>query len=267
MCQTVQVSDEGFVTAFRKMYDGRRPPDTIEAYGSFDGCRSWRRLSTVKVMPEHSNPPALVRLHDGRLCCAYGDRAAAEIRARYSDDNGWTWGQEIVVRDDFQGLPGDPDLGISADMGYVRMVQRPDGKLVCDVLLGDCSASPAAHRGVDLESMRSTNQHRARDLFVMSSYRKVGLMLPQGSARGLAASLVCLLVLEVLAVTPPPRAVAEDQQIETTTVFQLEEGNESRTGYRIPALAVTNAGTLLAFSERRVGLHDHAENDIVSPQQ
>lgn len=130
MCQTVEVSDEGFVTSFRKMYDGRKPPDTIEAYGSFDGCRSWRRLSTIKVMPKHSNPPALVRLHDGRLCCAYGDRAAGEIQARYSDDNGRTWGREIVVRDDFQELPGDPDVGLSADMGYVRMVQRPDGKLV-----------------------------------------------------------------------------------------------------------------------------------------
>ena len=34
-------------------------------------------------------------------------------------------------------------------------------------------------------------------------------------------------------------------------------------GYRIPSLLVTNKGTLIAFTERRLGLHDHAQNDIV----
>lgn len=34
-------------------------------------------------------------------------------------------------------------------------------------------------------------------------------------------------------------------------------------GYRIPSLLVTQRGTTLAFMERRLGLHDHAQNDIV----
>lgn len=34
-------------------------------------------------------------------------------------------------------------------------------------------------------------------------------------------------------------------------------------GYRIPSLLVTKRGSILAFSERRLGLHDHAQNDIV----
>ncbi|MEM7012694.1 MAG: sulfatase-like hydrolase/transferase, partial [Verrucomicrobiota bacterium] len=34
-------------------------------------------------------------------------------------------------------------------------------------------------------------------------------------------------------------------------------------GYRIPSVLVTKQGSVLAFSERRVGLHDHAQNDIV----
>ena len=34
-------------------------------------------------------------------------------------------------------------------------------------------------------------------------------------------------------------------------------------GYRIPVLSISQKGTLLAFCERRVGLHDHAQNDIV----
>lgn len=34
-------------------------------------------------------------------------------------------------------------------------------------------------------------------------------------------------------------------------------------GYRIPSLLVTSKGTTIAFTERRLGLHDHAQNDIV----
>ncbi len=34
-------------------------------------------------------------------------------------------------------------------------------------------------------------------------------------------------------------------------------------GYRIPSLLTTSQGTVLAFCERRLGLHDHAQNDIV----
>lgn len=37
----------------------------------------------------------------------------------------------------------------------------------------------------------------------------------------------------------------------------------TKYGYRIPSLLVTKKGSLLAFSERRLGLHDHAQNDIV----
>lgn len=48
-----------------------------------------------------------------------------------------------------------------------------------------------------------------------------------------------------------------------STVFQLSEENSVRTGYRIPALVVAADGSLCAFCERRVGLRDHAENDIV----
>lgn len=34
-------------------------------------------------------------------------------------------------------------------------------------------------------------------------------------------------------------------------------------GYRIPAIVKTKSGRVLAFCEQRVGLHDHAENDMV----
>ncbi|MEN8773563.1 MAG: sialidase family protein [Akkermansiaceae bacterium] len=34
-------------------------------------------------------------------------------------------------------------------------------------------------------------------------------------------------------------------------------------GYRIPSLLTTSKGSILAFCERRLGLHDHDQNDIV----
>lgn len=39
--------------------------------------------------------------------------------------------------------------------------------------------------------------------------------------------------------------------------------NAKTYGYRIPSLLVTQKNSLLAFTERRMGLHDHAQNDIV----
>ncbi len=42
------------------------------------------------------------------------------MRARLSKDNGRTWGEEIVLRDD----------GGCWDLGYPRTVQRKDGKIV-----------------------------------------------------------------------------------------------------------------------------------------
>ena len=61
---------------------------------------------------------------------------------------------------------------------------------------------------------------------------------------------------------------------EGTVVFEVRDIPESvpkeghgkdakKYGYRIPSLLTTTKGTVLAFCERRLGLHDHAQNDIV----
>ena len=132
MSQTVQLSENDFVLAYRKIYRGDEKRDEIEVYQSRDRCQTWQPISTVKVMQVHSNPPALLKLTDGRVCCVYGERHAGEIRGRYSDDQGTTWGPEFIIRDDFQAMANDPDSksGINADIGYPRLVQRTDGKLV-----------------------------------------------------------------------------------------------------------------------------------------
>ncbi len=52
------------------------------------------------------------------------------------------------------------------------------------------------------------------------------------------------------------------QSAEDIIVYKIGLG-DSQYGYRIPSLVTTREGTLLAFAERRVGLGDHAQNDIV----
>lgn len=132
MSQTIQLSENDFLLAYRKIYLDDKQADEIEVWRTRDRCKNWQAVSTVKVMKTHSNPPALLLLRDGRVCCVYGDRNVGEIRGRYSRDDGVLWGPEFIVRDDFQALAADTDTqtGLNADIGYPRLVQRTDGKLV-----------------------------------------------------------------------------------------------------------------------------------------
>jgi Neuraminidase (sialidase) len=60
-------------------------------------------------------------LKDGRLVLVFGYRDAPYgLRARVSSDEGKTWSNDIVIRDD----------GGMSDLGYPRTVVRPDGKLL-----------------------------------------------------------------------------------------------------------------------------------------
>jgi hypothetical protein len=125
MSSTVQLSENKFILTHRDIKIPRKPIEsTIDAYVSNDRCQSWRFLSTVKVIYHNSNPPALVKLKDGRLCCIYGDRDNLKVSGKYSDDEGKTWGEEFIIREDFKTLS---DWG---DFGYPRLMQRTDGKLV-----------------------------------------------------------------------------------------------------------------------------------------
>ncbi len=93
----------------------------IDAYRTDDNGATWK--ATARAVPDtgRGNPPSLVRLTDGRLVVTYGYRAEPYgIRARISRDEGRTWDDEVVLRDD----------GGSWDLGYTRTVQRPDGRLV-----------------------------------------------------------------------------------------------------------------------------------------
>jgi Neuraminidase (sialidase) len=98
----------------------------VDVFVSNNNGKSWKFLSKVADTGRwNGNPPALARLKDGRLCCVFGNRSKKAIIAKYSSDDGATWGEEIILRDDFQvDSFGDPDLG------YPRLVERADGRLV-----------------------------------------------------------------------------------------------------------------------------------------
>lgn len=126
MPATVRLSPSRLLTAVRvkEPKDGAREErNRIDLYRSEDNGVSWIPLDPpAPSTGQHSgNPPALIRLQDGRLCLVYGVRAAPySICARLSPDGGESWSAEIVLR---QGA-GDGDLG------YVRAVQCPDGAVV-----------------------------------------------------------------------------------------------------------------------------------------
>ncbi|MGC9349482.1 MAG: sialidase family protein [Anaerolineae bacterium] len=100
----------------------------IDCYESLDNGLTWAFLSRVGDTEAgnefNGNPPALIEMSDGRLCCAYGHRSLGQIIARYSYDEGRTWTPGQIVRQNFQSANGWPDLG------YVRLFQRSDGRLV-----------------------------------------------------------------------------------------------------------------------------------------
>lgn len=124
MPSTVRVSKTELVSVLRRRDDNRN--NWIDAYASTDNGATWKFRSKVADTDRpdtghNGNPPAMVRLRNGKLVVAYGYRSPPfGIRARVSDDNGMTWGRELALRDDAR----------TWDIGYPRMVERPDGKVV-----------------------------------------------------------------------------------------------------------------------------------------
>ena len=123
MPATVRLSDTSLVTAVRRSEQINHTRRCwIELYHAKDGGTSWQMHNpSVTETGQYGNPPALIQLRDGRFCLTYGYREQpCGIRARLSTDEGLTWSQEIILRDD----AGDSDIG------YPRTVQRADGKVV-----------------------------------------------------------------------------------------------------------------------------------------
>jgi hypothetical protein len=119
MPSTVCLGPKVYLTSVR--HKDNDQPCSIDIYRSDNGGRKWEYLSQAAPDIGAGNPPNLLRLSDQRLVLVYGYRAKPYgVRARISSDQGRTWGDEIVLRDD----------GLKPDLGYSQSVLRPDGKVV-----------------------------------------------------------------------------------------------------------------------------------------
>lgn len=120
MPSTVRLGPAKLITTVRHKEE---PDNWIDAYLSEDNGANWKLLgrATPSTGAKSGNPPSLLKLRDGRLAVIYGYRSEpCGIRARFSSDEGKTWGEEFKIRPD----------GPWWDLGYPRSVQRPDGKIV-----------------------------------------------------------------------------------------------------------------------------------------
>jgi hypothetical protein len=132
MPSTVRLSPTHLVSALRRKINIPRAdiPDStlnwVDVYQSADNGKTWEFLSMVAKTgdpnnPYNGNPPSMFRLDDGRLGLTYAVRnVPGRLCAKISSDNGRTWGDEIILRQDARNW----------DIGYTRSAQRPDGQVV-----------------------------------------------------------------------------------------------------------------------------------------
>ena len=138
MPASVRLSATDILVATRRREGPRR---WIQAHLSRDNGASWSELSEPVPDTGIGNPPSMIQLKDGRICLLYGYRGEPySIHATLSSDGGRTWGEEIVLRDD----------GSSRDIGYVRAVQRPDGKVVVVYYFSDQASRPERYIGATI---------------------------------------------------------------------------------------------------------------------
>ncbi len=88
---------------------------------SLDGGYTW---SPAKQLPYWGYPAHCIRLMDGRILIVYGRRKLPYgIRATVSEDEGRSWGDEIIIRD---GL-ADSNRGLN--LGYPSVIEYAPGML------------------------------------------------------------------------------------------------------------------------------------------
>ncbi len=122
MPSSLRLSPTDLITVIRTRTE--KDLSLLTSYISKDNGKTWEKLKDpVADTGKAGSPPALVKLYDGRLALAYIYRSefGSRVNVRFSSDNGRNWSDEIVLR---------CCDGATRDVGYPRMVQRADGKLV-----------------------------------------------------------------------------------------------------------------------------------------
>lgn len=130
MPASVRLSDREILVTVRRREGPKR---FITAYLSEDNGQTWTHLGNPAEDTGEGNPPAMIQLRDGRILLVYGYRAEPySIRAKLSSDEGKTWSEPYILRGD----------GSGRDIGYPRVVQRPDGKVVAVYYFMDEETGP-----------------------------------------------------------------------------------------------------------------------------
>lgn len=132
--ELVQIADgrlspvpNGFNEIFPVVFaDGRimallRTALATDAYvvHSTDGGRTWSKPTKTPIRAKH---PVPTLLREGTIVVTYQRRFAQPygFRARFTSDLGKTWGEEVILRDDFS---------IEDGLGWTHTVELPDGTL------------------------------------------------------------------------------------------------------------------------------------------
>lgn len=127
---------EGTLVAVLRRRRTAKREGWIDAFFSEDEGVSWKALGQVGVTgSRNGNPPALIALPDGRLCCCYGDRDHGNILCTFSSNKGKTWAPPVLVR---SGSESEKDIG------YPQLFLRSDGVPVCVYYWAD-SSTPHQH--------------------------------------------------------------------------------------------------------------------------
>jgi hypothetical protein len=105
----------------------RTNPPGMVSFLSSDNGKSWEQRVNPAVVDANGNPPALLKLKDGRLCLVYGIRESATMKdgigmyVTYSGDDGTSWSNPVLLRG---------KDGAYWDIGYPRSVLLPNGRVV-----------------------------------------------------------------------------------------------------------------------------------------
>lgn len=123
MSSSIRVNQDTLLTVIRsREFSPRR--DYLSSFISYDNGENWVKLDEpVHDTGSGGSPPALLKLTDGRLALSYIYRSSngSRVHLKFSENNGHSWGNEITIRSGDYASP---------DVGYPRMIQRKDGKLV-----------------------------------------------------------------------------------------------------------------------------------------
>lgn len=122
MPSSIRLDHSNILTMIRRT----KPPEMV-AFVSEDNGSQWKQLNNPVKMDSSGNPPALLKLKDGRLCLVYGIRESETMPdgigmyVVYSSDNGQSWSTPKLLRG---------KDGAVWDIGYPRSIELPNGNIV-----------------------------------------------------------------------------------------------------------------------------------------